>query len=63
MCATHLEPWEGQPSARLHGFTALEVASTLANVAGGASYRQAAANVRSMAGRELARVPLGPPLA
>jgi hypothetical protein len=52
-CATSLEPWEGQPAPRLYGFTARDVASALAMVAGGASYREAAEAIRIRAGRPL----------
>jgi hypothetical protein len=52
-CATSLEPWEGQPAPRLYGFTARDVASALAMVAGGSSYRQAAEAIRIRAGRPL----------
>ena len=56
-CATQLEPWEGQPAARLYGFAARDVAHALALVAGGASYRATAAVIRTAAGRELSTVP------
>ncbi len=52
-CATSLEPWEGQPAPRLYGFTARDVASALAMVAAGSSYRQAAEAIRIRAGRPL----------
>lgn len=50
-CATELEPWEGQPAPRLYGFSVRAVAAALARVAGGASFRSAAAAVRAEAGR------------
>src|SRR5262245_28240154 len=57
-CATQLEPWEGQPAPRLYGFTARDVALTLTWVAGGSTYRDASARIRTRAGRELeTRVP------
>jgi hypothetical protein len=52
-CATVVEPWEGQPAPRLYGFTARDVAIALARVAHGASYREAASQARTSAGREL----------
>lgn len=55
-CTTTLEPWEGQPAPRLYGFTAKQIATALVAVAGGSSYRAAAAAVRSSAGRELRTV-------
>jgi hypothetical protein len=68
-CTTRLEPWEGQPSPRLYGFTAKQVAKALVLVAGGASYRATAALIRRDAGRELGTAarrdrsgrPLAPP--
>ena len=46
-----LEPWEGQPTPRLYGFTVRQVGAALARV--GASYRDTAAWVRQRAGRPL----------
>lgn len=56
-CATKLEPWEGQPAPRLYGFTARHVAKALVHVAGGSSYRSTADHIRTLAGRELSRLP------
>lgn len=56
-CQTTLEPWEGQPAPRLYGFTAKHVAWALTQVAGGASYRSTAADVRERAGRQLEASP------
>ena len=54
-CSTHLEAWEGQPGPRRYDFTSREVAHALKLVAGGASYRGAAAETRQLAHRP--RVP------
>lgn len=50
-CSTRVEPWEGQAGAREYWFSAREVGHALALVAGGESYRQAAAAARRAAGR------------
>lgn len=56
-CATHLEPWEGQPAPRLYGFAARHVARALALVAAGGSYRSTAEAIRALASRELSTNP------
>jgi hypothetical protein len=56
-CATSLEPWEGQPAPRLYGFTARDIATALAMVAGGSSYREVAEAIRIRAGRPLSTDP------
>lgn len=53
LCATRLEPWEGQPAPRLYGFTARHVAYALTLVATGGTYRHTASLVRQKAGRAL----------
>src|SRR5438477_1569363 len=51
-CSTHLEAWEGQPAPRTYCFTAREIAHALKLVAGGVSYRTAAAETRLLAQRK-----------
>lgn len=52
-CETRVESWEGHPAPRMYGFAAREIAGALAAVAGGATYRDAAARARTNAGRQL----------
>ncbi len=56
-CQTTLAAWEGQPAPRLYGFSAKHVALALTRVAQGATYRATAAEVRTLAGRELDTAP------
>ncbi len=53
-CSSELDPWQGQAAPRLYGFTAREIAAALVAVAGGETYRTAAAATRDRAGRSLA---------
>jgi hypothetical protein len=67
-CSIELEQWQGQAAPRLYGFTAREVAAALVAVAGGATYRDAAAATRLAAKRPLAvrssgKTPKGQPRA
>lgn len=55
-CATTLEAWEGQPAPRLYGFSVRTVATALARIATGASFRSTAALIRTEA-RRLRPVP------
>jgi hypothetical protein len=50
-CSTQLETWEGQSGPRRYNFTAREIAHALKLVAGGKSYRGAAAETRQLAHR------------
>ena len=52
-CAALPEPWEGQPAPWLYGFTVREIATALAWIASGSTYRDASARIRSRSGRDL----------
>lgn len=54
-CASHLEPWQGQPGARDYRYDARAIARTLVRISEGASYREA-----SMEARRRRKGPLAP---
>lgn len=54
-CSTRVHDWEGQAGARTYRFAAREIGDALASVAGGQSYRSAAASARRRADRMPAR--------
>lgn len=61
-CETVLEPWEGQQTPKLYGFTTREIAHALILASQGTSYRRSALQVRALADRRrpwTARTPGG----